>query len=253
MSMNLPTISREHTYVALATLLPRSLRVQASIANLCFFQVVDHATDAEQLFVRVAALPHRLDDLDSPRVYTVCLSTEQLAQALLWDRTLQVRPTCDVRELVELHVKQAGDGILPVPDAAPAVAAPTPARPQEEKDIELVAVQEVFVSCETVQKVAAGMQAPQGNTPRQKQRKWVRLTWLHAAIAMLRRLRSHVAQLQGILHAYLTALDHNIRCAYVAQHRLHQPLVCASPVFIEGQQVGWRLIVGVPVSTALAA
>ena len=251
MSMTLPTISRGHTYVALATLLPRSLRPQASSANLCFFQVVDHTTDAERMFVRVAALPHRLDDLDAPRVFTICLSDEQLAQALPWDRTLQAKPTCDVRELVELHVKQACDGILPVPDAAPPVAAP--ARPQEEKDIELVAVQEVFVSCETVQEVAAEMQAPQGNTPRHKQRKWVQLTWLHAAIAMLRRQCSHAAQLQGILRTYLAALDHAIRCAYVAQHRLRQPLVCANPVFIKGRQVGWHLHVGVPASTALAA
>jgi hypothetical protein len=251
MTMILPSISHECTYVALATLLPCKLRAQASSANLCFFQVVDNAADAEQLFVRVAALPHRLDDLDSPRVYTICLSTEQLVQALPWDRTLQARPTCDVRELVELHVKHAGDGIAPVPHAAPSVAAP--ARSQEKKDIELVAVQEVFVSCETVQEVAAEMQAPQGNTERKKQQRWVQLTWLHAAIAMLRRQCSHAAQLQGILHAYLAALDHAIRCAFVAQHRLHQPLVCASPVFIEGRQVGWRLIVGVPFSTAPAA
>jgi len=251
MTMILPSISHECTYVALATLLPCKLRAQASSANLCFFQVVDHATDAEQLFVRVSALPHHLDDLDSPRVYTVCLSTDQLVQALPWDRTLQAKPTCDVRELVELHVKQACDGILSVPDAAPPVAAP--ARPQEEKDIELVAVQEVFVSCETVQEVAAEMQAPQGNTPRHKQRKWVQLTWLHAAIAMLRRQCSHAAQLQGILRTYLAALDHAIRCAYVAQHRLRQPLVCANPVFIKGRQVGWHLRVGVPASTALAA
>src|SRR6266566_10085373 len=160
MSMTLPTISRGHTYVALATLLPRSLRPQASSAHLCFFQVVDHTTDAERMFVRVAALPHRLDDLDAPRVFTICLSDEQLAQALPWDRAMQARPTCDVRELVELHVKHAGDGIAPVSHAAPSVAAPV--RSQEKKDIELVAVQEVFVSCETVQEVAVERQAPNG-------------------------------------------------------------------------------------------
>jgi hypothetical protein len=253
MTMILPSISHECTYVALATLLPCKLRAQASSANLCFFQVVDHATDAEQLFVRVAALPHRLDDLDAPRVFTICLSTEQLVQALPWDRTLQARPTCDVRELVELHVKQAGNGIAPVPHAASPIATPAPARPQEKKGIELVAVQEVFVSCETVQEVAVERQAPIGNAPQYKQRRWVRLIWLSAAIAMLRRLRSQITQLQGKLHASLVILDQAIRCAYVAQHRLHQPLVCASPVFIEGRQVGWRLIVGVPVSTALAA
>jgi hypothetical protein len=250
MSMTLPTISSGHTYVALATLLPRSLRPHASSANLCFFQVVDHATDAERMFVQAAALPHRLDDLDSSRIFTVCLTTEQLGQALPWDRAMQARPTCDVRELVELHAKQVCAGTFPSQPVAPIAA---PASPQQQEDVELVALPEVFVSCETVQEVGVEMQPPPGNTPRQKQRRWVQLTWLHAAIAMLRRQCSHVAQLQGILHAYLAALDHAIRCAYVAQHRMHQPLVCASPVFIEGRQVGWHLRVGVPVSTALAA
>ena len=101
MNLILPTISPERTYVALATLLPCSLRAHASSANLCFFQVVDHATHAERLFVRVAALPHRLDTLDSARVFTLCLTTRQLAQALPWDQTLQDKATCDVRELVD--------------------------------------------------------------------------------------------------------------------------------------------------------
>jgi hypothetical protein len=236
-AMNLPVSSYEdeHTYVALATLLPSDLRAQASAANLCFFQVVDHAAHAERLFVRATALPHRLNDLDAPRVFTVCLTTEQLAQALPWDRTMQARPTCDVRELVELHTKQVCAGTFPSQPVAPIAA---PASPQQQENIELVTLPEVFVSCETVQEVIVEMQPPQRNAPQQKQQRWVRLTWLHAAIAMLRRQCSHVVQLQGILHAYLAALDHAIRCAFVVQHRLHQPLVCASPVFIEGRQVG---------------
>jgi hypothetical protein len=250
MNLSFSSYEDEHTYVALATLLPSDLRAQASVANLCFFQIVDHATDAERLFVRAAALPHRLNDLDAPRVFTVCLTTGQLAQALLWDRAMQARPTCDVRELVELHTRQVCAGTFPSQPVSPIVA---PASPQQQEDVELVALPEVFVSCETMQEVIVEVQAPQGNTPRQKQRKWVQLTWLHAAIAMLRRQCSHAAQLQGILHAYLAALDHAIRCAYVAQHRMHQPLVCAIPVFIEGRQVGWRLRIGVPASTALAA
>jgi hypothetical protein len=249
MTMTLPTISHEHTYVALATLLPPGLRAHASSANLCFFQVVDHATDAERLFVRVAALPHRLDDLDSPRVFTLCLTTEQLAQALPWDRAVQARATCDVRELVELHARQVWSK-EPVSSVA-SVAAPATA--QQREDVELIAFPEVFVSCETMQEVVAEVQPSHGTTPRQKRRRWARLTWLRAALAMLRRQLSHVTQLQGTLHVYLTALDQAIRGAFVAQHRLRQPLMCASPVFIEGRQVGWHLRIGVPVSTALAA
>src|SRR5947209_6731724 len=165
--MNLPFSSYEdeHTYVALANLLPYDLRAQASVANLCFFQVVDHATDAERLFVRAAALPHRLNDLDAPRVFTVCLSTEQLAQALPWDRTMQAKPTCDVRELVELHTKQVDVGTFPSQPVAPMAA---PASSQQQEDVDLVALPEVFVSCETVQEVGVEMQPPPGNAPQQK-------------------------------------------------------------------------------------
>src|SRR5713226_6658044 len=113
MTMILPSSSPDYTYIALATMLPCDLRAHASIANLCFFQVVDHTTDAEQFFVRVTALPHRLDDMDSPRVFTACLSAEQLAQSLLRDRAMQAKPPCDVRELVELQVKQVGSRALP--------------------------------------------------------------------------------------------------------------------------------------------
>lgn len=251
MNMILSSISPEHTYVALATLLPQQLRARASVANLCFFQVVDHAINAERLFVRVASLPHRLDDLGSPRVFTICLTAEQLTQALPWDRAMQTRATCDVRELVELHARQVCGGTVPSQPVAPIAA---PASPRQQEDVELIALPEVFVSCETVQEVVVAMQPPPGNTPRQKQRKWARLTWLRAALAMVRRQLSHVIHLQSTFHASLARLDHTMRCVFVAQHRLRQPLVNASPVFIEGRQVGWHLRIGVPVSTpALAA
>ncbi len=253
MTMFLPSNSPEYTYVALATLLPCKLRAYASIANLCFFQVVDHATNAEQLFVRVTALPHRLDDIDSPRVFTVCLSTEQLAKALPWDRAMQAISTCDVRELVELHAKQKCSSTLQVPEVEHPVAVPAPPRPLEEKEISFVALPEVFVSCETVQEVVAEAQVPSGNAPQPKQRRWAQLTWLRAAIAMMRRQLSQITQLQGKLLASLATLDQAIRCAYVAHHRLRQPLVCASPVFIKDRQVGWHLHLGVPVLAALTA
>jgi hypothetical protein len=249
MNMILPTISYEHTYVALATMLPSRLRAQASSANLCFFQVVDHASDAERLFVRVAALPHRLDDLDAPRVFTLCLATEQLAQALLWDRAMQSRATCDVRELVELHTRQVGskEHISSIATVA------TPVLAQQQEDVDIVALPEVFVSCETVQEAAGEVQASHRNALHQKQQRWVHVTWLQAAIVMLRRQRMHVTQIQCVLHASLVALDRAIRCAFVAQHRWRQSLVAASPVFIEGRLVGWHLRIGIPVFIALAA
>jgi hypothetical protein len=250
MTMILPTISHEHTYVALAMLLPCGLRAHASTADLCFFQVVDHATDAERLFVRVAALPHRLDDLNSSRVFTLCLTTEQIVQALPWDRAMQARATCDMRELVELHAKQVGGATFPSKRVVP-VASPAPAQQQE--DVELFALPEVFVSCESVQEAAAEVQAPKRGVPWQKRRRWARLTWLRTAIAMLGRQLSHITQLQSALHAYLASLEHAMRTAFVAQKGSRQPLVCVSPVFIEGRQVGWHLRVGVPLPAALAA
>ena len=117
----------------------------------------------------------------------------------------------------------------------------------------LVTLPEVFVSCQTVQKVVADGQAPGEQASQQKQRAWTRVMWLRAAIAMMRHQLAHVSHVHSGLSAFLIRLDHAMRSSFVAQHRLHQPLVCASPVFIEGRQVGWHLRIGIPVSTALAA
>ena len=250
-----PTLSLEQTYVAPATLLPANLRAHASAANLCFFQVVDCAPNVERLFVRVAALPHRLDETDSPRVFTACLSAEQLAQSLLWDRAMQARPTCDVRELVELHVKDiCGTLSTVVPAAAPTASAQVPQQEEmKEEEITFVALPEIFVSCETMQEVAGDVQPPRAHAPRHKQQAWARLNWLREAIAMLRRQQSHANQLPGKLFIFLARLDTMLRRAFVAQHHMRQPLVCARPVFIADRQVGWHMIVGVPLSVAFAA
>lgn len=253
MTIVLPTISCECTYVAPATLLPSHLRARASVAHLCYFQIVDHATNAERLFVRVSALPHRLDELDSSRVFTVCLSSEQLAQAVSWDRAMQARPTCEVRELVECHARQVCGNTLSLPEVSPIVVS-APAQQLAEQDSALVALPEVFVSCETVQEVVTEMQTPpNGNAPQHQQKRWERLTWLRAAIAMVRRQLSHIGQLPGTLVASLATLDEAIRYAFVAQHRLHYPLVCSQPVFIDGRQVGWHLLIGVPFSLTQVA
>jgi len=245
--MTVTAILPEQTYVAPATLLPCDLRMHASTANLCYFQVVDHAPHAERLFVRVAALPHRLDDADSPRVFTVCLSTEQLEQALPWDRAMQARPTCDVRELVALQVQQMG-GTLPT--TAPVAALP----PQGEKDVLLTPLPEVFVSCETVAQVAEDERILSSVMPKRHIVAWIRRTWLRAALAVVMRQLSHGNwRLHGHLHAFLARLDSALRSVFVAQHRTRHPLVYASPVFIEGRQVGWRVQVGSPVLAALAA
>jgi hypothetical protein len=247
--MTILTISPEHTYVALATLLPCDLRAYASTAHLCYFQVVDHAPDAERLFVRATALPHRLDETDSPRVFTLCLSTEQLAQALPWDRAMQARPTCDVRDLVALHVQQMGGSL---PDTAP-VAAPAPAS-QVEEDMMLAPLPEVFVSCETIAHVVEDERVLSSVMPKRRMVSWMRRTWLRAALAVVVRQLSHVNwRLQGQLHAFLASLERVLRGVFVAQHRTRQLLVCVSPVFIENRHIGWRVQVGVPVSVARAA
>src|SRR5262249_44444914 len=148
------------------TLLPPALRHHASAAQLCYFRLAECAPQADRLFVRVSALPHRLDETNGPRVFTVCLTTEQIAQALLWDRTLQGLPTCEVRELVALHAQQVvGTSLALASPLARAVTAPSaPVAAETEEDLppagtqeglSLVPLPEVFVSCETVQRVVA--------------------------------------------------------------------------------------------------
>ncbi|MFL5657359.1 MAG: hypothetical protein ACJ8CB_24655 [Ktedonobacteraceae bacterium] len=247
--MTVTTFSPEHIYVAPATLLPCDLRAHASTASLCYFQVVDHAPHAERLFVRVTALPHRLDEADSPRVFTVCLRTEKLEQALPWDRAMQDRATCDVRELVECHVQQLG-GMLPAtaPVAAPALT------PAKEEDATLAPLPAIFVSCETVAQVAEDERILSSVMPKRHIISWTRRTWLRAALAVVMRQLSHINwRLHDHLYAFLASLESALRSVFVTQHRTRQQLVCASPVFIEDRQVGWRVQVGVPVPAALAA
>jgi len=73
-------MSLTQTYVAQAALFPTQLRPQINCAGLCYFQLV-HAVGPNYL-VRVVALPHRLNDVHSRRVFTARLDAEQIAQAL---------------------------------------------------------------------------------------------------------------------------------------------------------------------------
>ena len=235
--------SPETTYVALAaTILPPGLRPKASCAGLCHFQVVDHALDAERYFVRVAALPSRLNDLASERVFTLCLSVEQIAQALPWERALQTMATWDVREQVEAHIKRAG-GMVPQSEPKPLPSSPAP------EEVTLVPTPEMFVSCQTIEDVLHDTEVPREGATRHRQRFWLQQFWLRAVLAMVRRQMSHVNPLwQATLHLYLKALDVVTRRVFIACRRTHQPLVYARPAYCEDRQVGWYVRIGVPVT-----
>ncbi len=241
--MNLDTIMPEQTYVALATLLPSDLRPHASCACMCFFQV-ERSAGGSQHTVRVAALPHRLGDTKSTRVFLFSLSDEQLAQALPWDRPLQALPTCEVREQVEAHVRAVG-GTLP-----PAEPTALPASPVQH-EVQFVALPEVFVSCETLQDALTEVDAPTQEFPTQQRRFWMQRVWLRAAVAMLRRQLAHVNQAcQVTLHAFLKHLDGAVRSVFVAAHHSQYPLVHASPAYCGDRHVGWHLRIGVPLPLA---
>jgi hypothetical protein len=261
---------QDTTYVALAaTLLPPELQVHASAAGLCFLRVVDHADQAKGVFVRVTALPHRLDDMDSSRVFTLYLSREQLAQALPWDRQMQARATCDVRELVTFQSQgvftirvDAGQlaSKLPFPSQnephpTNRTTRPHPQERREQADhladqpqetITLLPLPELFVSSQTVQEIAtATPNAPSRTGSVPGRLSWTRFAWLHAALAMVRRQMSHAQQ----AFAKLDTLLENV---IATQRHLRQSLVSASAVYVGERLVGWRLQIAYPVREVLA-
>lgn len=246
---------QDTTYVALAaTLLPPELQMQASAAGLCHVQITGYMV-ADQHCIQVAALPHRFDEAsDSRRVFTVWVDAEQLTSLLPWDRSLQALPTCEVRARLLLHPQHE----LPFrnePHLEDRVARPHPQEPREHIDhldqqpqetITLLPLPELFVSSQTVQEIAA--ETP--NKPLQAgsvsgRRSWTRLTWLHAALAMVRRQMSHA-------HQAFAKLDTLLENVIATQRHLRQSLVSASEVYVGKQLVGWRLQIAYPVREVLA-
>lgn len=248
-------LSQDTTYVALAAmLLPPELQMQASAAGLCHVQFTGY-TVADQHCIQVAALPHRFDEAaSSRRVFTVWVDAEQLASILPWDRSLQSLPTCEVRERLQLHPQHE----VPVRNELhleDRTARPHPQEPQEQADhladhpqetITLLPLPELFVSSQTVQETVAETPNSSSRTGSVSGRLcWTRLTWLHAALAMVRRQMSHA-------HQTFAKLDTMLENVIATQRHLRHSLVSASAVYVGQRLVGWRLQIAYPVREVLA-
>ncbi|HLG79146.1 MAG TPA: hypothetical protein VFA09_03145 [Ktedonobacteraceae bacterium] len=239
--------STDTTYVALAaTILPPDLHPYASAAGLCHLRITSFGDDQEACLIEVAALPHRLHDRTAfRRVFTVWVNTGQLAHALPWDRTLQNLPTCDVRERLEAGISPwpADDSSVPDP-VEPGETGET--HEQGRQAVTLLPLPELFLACETVNEVVADGPEPPRNAPTSRLQRWMRLVWLRAALAMVRRQLVHTRQ---VFHKLDVLLEKVIE----VQRQWHQSLVSASAVYVDRRLVGWRLQIAYPMQEVLAA
>ena len=79
-----------------------ALQLVASSAWLCYFRVLQIYADGF-VQIRVAALPHRTDEVD--RSYITTLSRDEFAQALPLEHDDLALSTCDLREKVEKYAQ----------------------------------------------------------------------------------------------------------------------------------------------------
>ncbi len=109
MFTSVPSVQKEILYVGLACLLPSDVHALCTCAGLFFAQLVNRTACGELYHVEVTALSHYFSaDVATRRkhVRTLSLLPEQMAQLLEWDRRLAGMATCDVREVVALHVAE---------------------------------------------------------------------------------------------------------------------------------------------------
>lgn len=235
------------TYVALAeTILPDELRPYASAAGLCHFHVT--FSGEKKSLIRVAALPHRLDDgATSRHVFTIWVNTEQLDSALSWDRALQNLPTCEVREQLEARLSPCfssfREEILPT-TCNEELTSTGETVAQRHEEVTLVPLPELFVSVETVNEAAHEQSGASPTLPTHPTR-WTRFIWLRAALAMVRRQAQHT-------HCVFDRLDILLNKVISMQHRVRSSLVSASPVHIGNRLVGWKLQIAFPLLEVLA-
>src|SRR5213082_1941414 len=179
--------STMRVYVALADILPPELRPQASCAGLCYLVVEQHMQPGSYR-VKAAALPQRLSDSRSQRVFTVFVETDELAQALPYDRALQSIPTCDLRELLE---QRSGSGIVLL--CAPGEeqrkgSASSLVVLESSREKRAAQLPELFVSKQTVADAAEVVDAPAGGGSSKRHRlHMLQFIWIQAAMMMVRR------------------------------------------------------------------
>src|SRR5207248_4195788 len=234
-------------------ILPLELRPQASCAGLSYLVVEQHIQPGSYR-VKAAALPQRLSDSRSQRVFTVFVETDELAQALPYDRALQSIPTCDLRELLEQR-GSGGRDLLCAPgkeqrngSALPLVAL----EPSREERAALLP--ELFVSLQTAADAAEVVDAPLGGgTSKRRSLHVLQFIWIQAAMMMARRqMESAKWSPQRDLHTTYSKLHAYLCRVFEACHQAYRMFVSARPAYVHDRQVGWYIQVGVPASLLAA-
>jgi len=239
------------------------LQLFASSDWLCYFRIFHVFADGS-VRIRVAALPHRINDTDSGRSYFTTLSREEFALALELDRKDLDLATCDLREKVEERAQR----IQPIEHTHPEVCLDEedqeistlkPAYPPEvlkmlrpveqplcvtsrkrhlvdEEQLPQVqrpntrALPPVFVPETTVQQAVDRFKAITGVVP--TSRKHRQKVWLQAALNTLQACKEHATQ---PVKTVIELQDQRIRDVLVNWLSSAVLLVEAVPVFAKGK------------------
>ena len=111
------SLSRDTTYIGLASLLPQEYQALCSCAGLFFVRLGDTCAGDDLSRVEVAALDRYFfaDEKTQKRhIRAIFLSAEESVQLLEYDRRLASMATCDVRELIESHVMRVEGEAAPL-------------------------------------------------------------------------------------------------------------------------------------------
>ena len=231
-------VSPASIFVALAAVtLPNDPDLHAclSCAHLCYFQV-ERSIDDDLHHVRIAALPHRLQDVDSGNHSEfMYLTASQLAQALPWDRMLQGMVTSDIRALLESHSAQMSDTPLESLIALP----PIPTEPSF--SCVLVSRQDLHYALETMHRTAEDVLAPAAQIRRRGMRRLQR--WLD--VVLFRAVLSTLVQ--------RTELYQMVQRVLRSRRQFPQRLISACEVYNDGLLQGWLVQVTIPRTLASAA
>lgn len=231
-------VSPASIFVALAAVtLPNDPDLHAclSCAHLCYFQV-ERSIDDDLHHVRIAALPHRLQDVDSGNHSEfMYLTAAQLAQALPWDRVLQGMVTSDIRALLESHRAQMSDTPMELPIALPPVST------EPSFSFLLVSRQDLHYALETMHHSAEDVLASATAIKRNgmcRMQRWLDVVLFRAVLSTL---------------AQCTELHQLVQRVLRSRRQFPQRMINACEVYNDGLLQGWLVQVTIPRTLASAA
>ena len=248
------------TYVAPASIVPIGYQCYATCKGLTYIRLLLQM-DGDKVMVRVAPLDYRLD---VPGKFCILILREaQLAQALLFDRTLRDLSYHDRRELVEDHAMQMCRLLDQQSEAVSSSSGSIPDLQEEEPSQPPISLQviskpeaamfiydrsEVRLSIEAIRQAYASMKERLQNQ-RLSTRHLPALLLQAALLTVVQQMRE---EREPLRYMELRFQEADLRRLLAFRHRI-RPHLNVTPLYAKGRQgqiVGCIVRIGVPLSLA---